>query len=56
VDRLLKRYDLGHSPETDFPEAILEYLEISEYQILGLANRILESSQDLDAMARQLAA
>jgi len=56
VDRLLKRYGIGHSPETDFPEAILEYLEISEYQILSLAKRILESSQDLDAMARQLAA
>lgn len=56
TDRILKREQVGDGAGTELPSTILQYLEISEYEILAVTQRTLEHSNDLLAMANQLAA
>jgi len=55
ADYLLKGHDIGDAPGTDLPPMILDALELGEYQVTMLTNRVLEDCETLDRMAQQLA-
>lgn len=56
ADRMLKRHGFGDAPTTALPEAMLGFLEFSEYQLEAATKRILDGREGLDLMAQQLAA
>lgn len=53
-DRILKKQDMGDAESTELPPAVLQYLEISEYEILAVTQRIFERGEDLASMATQM--
>jgi len=53
-DRILKKQGIGDGNNPELPPAVLEYLEISEYEILAVTQRVFEHSEELLAMANQL--
>jgi len=55
ADHLLKGQGIGDAPHGNIPAAILDSLELGEYQVTMLANRVLEDCDALDRMAQQLA-
>ena len=56
ADRMLKRHGLGDASSTELPQGLLEFLEISEYQLESVTKRIMDGREGLDTMAQQLAA
>lgn len=54
-DRILKRHGIGDATTGELPPSVLEYLEISEYEILAVTQRVMEKGPDLIALAGQLA-
>ena len=56
ADRMLKRHGLGDASSTELPRGLLEFLEISEYQLESVTKRIMDGREGLDTMAQQLAA
>lgn len=54
-DRILKRHGIGDAATGELPPSVLEYLEISEYEILAVTQRVMEKGPDLIALAGQLA-
>lgn len=55
-DRILKRYGIGDAETTELPNEVLQFLEVSEYEILAITQRVLEKGEDLKGMAGQLSA
>lgn len=55
ADHLLKGQGIGDAPDSNIPVAILDALELGEYQVTMLTNRVLEDCDALDRMAQQLA-
>ena len=55
ADHLLKGQGIGDAPDSNIPAAILDALELGEYQVTMLTNRVLEDCDALDRMAQQLA-
>ena len=55
ADRLLKAQGIGDAPSGDLPQALLDSLEIGEYQVMSLTNKIFDGGEGLEAMARQFA-
>lgn len=56
ADRMLKRQGFGDASGTDLPQGMLDFLEISEYQLEAVTQRIMSGREGLDTMAQQLAA
>lgn len=56
TDALLKRHDLGDACDTGLPQHILRSLGLSSSQVLGILEKTLQGSSELDTMARKLAA
>lgn len=56
ADRMLKTHGIGDSESHDIPPAILEALRLDEVQVIMVMNRLLEGSDGLNVMAKQLAA
>ena len=56
ADILLKSHDIGESSTTEIPLDLLDVLGINEDHTLNILNKTLEGREDLDSMARQLAA
>lgn len=56
ADRLLKEHGIGDAPSHELPPAILAALGIEEIQAVMVMGRILEGCEDLNAVARNLAA
>lgn len=54
-DCILKKQDIGDANSTDLPASVLQYLEISEYEILAVTQRVFEQREDLLSMANQMA-
>jgi len=55
ADLLLKAQGIGDAPCSDLPQALLGSLDIGEYQVMSLTNRIFEGGEGLEAMVRQFA-
>jgi HD-like signal output (HDOD) protein len=55
-DRILKKHDLGDATSTELPAGVLQYLEISEYEILAVTQRVMERGEDLTALANHMTA
>ncbi len=53
-DRILRKQEIGDGNSTELPSAVLQYLEISEYEILAVTQRVFERGEDLLAMADQM--
>lgn len=56
TNQLLKRHDIGDSNDEEIPTELLDSLGITETQALSVLEKIIEGREDLDSMARQLAA
>jgi len=54
-DRILKRHNLGDAASPELPASVLQYLEVSEYEILAVTQRVMEKGEDLSALASHLA-
>ena len=55
ADYLLKEHGIGDAPHSNIPAEVLDTLELGEYQVMMLTNRVLEDCEALDRMAQQLA-
>jgi len=55
ADYLLKEHGIGDAPHSNIPTEVLDSLELGEYQVTMLTNRVLEDCDTLDRMAQQLA-
>ena len=55
-DRVLQRLDLGDAGSQDLPVDMLAYLGLSEDDVMGALQVLLEVRSDLDSLARHLAA
>ena len=53
-DRILRKQEIGDGNSTELPSAVLQYLEISEYEVLTVTQRVFERGDDLLAMADQM--
>ncbi len=53
ADRLLKSHGIGDAHTTALPPQVLGFLEIGEYQVMTVTERILAGCEGLEAMARQ---
>ncbi|MBI3776322.1 MAG: hypothetical protein HY273_12360, partial [Gammaproteobacteria bacterium] len=56
VDYLLKKFDLGDAPSSEFPVGLAASLGLTDVQIDTKFNKLLESRDELDSIARHLAA
>ncbi|MFQ5468709.1 MAG: HDOD domain-containing protein [Gammaproteobacteria bacterium] len=56
ADHLLKAHGIGDAPDGEPPQAILDSLELGEYQANIITNKVMEAGKGLDGMARTLAA
>ncbi len=56
VDFLLKKFDLGDAPSSDLPAGLAQSLGLTDVQIDTKLNKLLESRDELDGIARHLAA
>ena len=56
ADILLKSHDIGDSSITEVPLELLDRLGINEEHTLSILDKTLQGREDLDTMARQLAA
>ncbi len=56
ADRMLKEHGLGDAPSAEMPPQVLAALDIEEVHTVMVMGRLLEGCEDLNAMARQLAA
>jgi HD-like signal output (HDOD) protein len=56
VDHLLKRYELGDAPNSEIPADAMQSLGVAQTQIDAKLNKLLEARDDLDQIARTLAA
>lgn len=54
-DRILRQNGIGHAGPGMLPGAVLQFLEISEYEALAVTKRTLEKGPELSAMANDLA-
>lgn len=54
-DRLLIEHGIGDAPNSSIPQSLLQALEIGDYQARMVVNRVMDGSDGLDTMARQLA-
>jgi len=55
-NQLLKSHNIGDADNDDIPPLLLELLGISENQAYAVLEKTLEGREDLESMARQLAA
>lgn len=55
ADYLLKGHGIGDAPHGNLPQPVLDALELGDYQVTMLTNRVLEDCEALDRMAQQLA-
>ncbi len=56
VDHLLKKYDLGDAPNGEIPVDVMQSLGVAQTHIDTKLNKLLESRDELDHIARTLAA
>lgn len=55
ADHLLKGQGIGDAHDSEIPAALLDALELGEYQVAMLTNLVLENNESLERMAQQLA-
>ncbi|WP_455202925.1 HDOD domain-containing protein [Kaarinaea lacus] len=53
---LLKRHNIGDASDEELPDNILKSMGLTEAQALSVLEKTIQGSEDLDNMARQLAA
>jgi HD-like signal output (HDOD) protein len=56
ADRILKKYGLGDAAEIDLPESFIQKYNLNEMRLEPVINRFLEGREDLESIARVLAA
>jgi len=56
ANQLLKRHDIGDADSDDLPADLLEKVGLSDTQAVSILDKTFEGREDLDTMARQLAA
>ena len=56
VDFLLKKFELGDAPSSEVPAGLATSLGLTDVQIDSKFNKLLESRDELDSIARHLAA
>jgi HD-like signal output (HDOD) protein len=56
ANHLLKRYDIGDATSDELPAGLLEKAGITDTQALAILEKTLKGREELDSMARQLAA
>lgn len=54
-DCILKKEGIGDGSFTEIPAGVLQFLEISEYEVLAVTQRVMEKGADIIAMANQMA-
>jgi HD-like signal output (HDOD) protein len=56
TDHLLKRFHVGDADSSELPESIFQALQLDPTKAIQIAERVIDECQQLDAMARTLAA
>ena len=56
ANQLLKRYDIGDATSDELPADLLEKVGITDAQALSILEKTFKGREELDSMARQLAA
>jgi len=56
ANQLLKRYDIGDATSDELPADLLEKIGITDTQALSILEKTFKGREELDSMARQLAA
>jgi hypothetical protein len=56
ANQLLKRHDIGDAISDELPAELLENAGLTDEQAVAILEKIFEGREELESMARQLAA